>query len=54
MICAYQRDIPLWTEAIEAKYYGKGAPYERKEFDKLIGDFDVRDLQMISIESITI
>lgn len=42
MICAYQRDIPLWTEAIQAKYQGKGELYGREEFDKLLGDFDVR------------
>ena len=37
----YRRYIPLWTEAIEAKYYGKSVPYGRSEFDKLLGDFDV-------------
>jgi hypothetical protein len=37
----YRRYIPLWTEALEAKYYGKGVPYGQAEFDKVLGDFDV-------------
>lgn len=37
----YGRYIPLWTEALEAKYYGKASPYGRSEFDKVLGDFDV-------------
>lgn len=37
----YRRYIPLWTEALEAKYYGKAVPYGRAEFDKILGDFDV-------------
>lgn len=27
----------MWWEALEAKYDGKGEPYGRKEFDKLLG-----------------
>lgn len=37
----WQESIPLWTEAIEAKYHNRCKPYGREEFDKLLGDFDV-------------
>ncbi|POS76105.1 hypothetical protein DHEL01_v205500 [Diaporthe helianthi] len=37
----WEESIPLWTEAIEAKYHGRCKPYGREEFDKLLGDFDV-------------
>ncbi|KAL0944875.1 uncharacterized protein CTRU02_202762 [Colletotrichum truncatum] len=37
----WQETIPLWTEAIEAKYHGRCKPYGRAEFDKLLGDYDV-------------
>ncbi|KAJ0295817.1 hypothetical protein COL5a_009108 [Colletotrichum fioriniae] len=37
----WQESIPLWTEAIEAKYHGRCKPYGRAEFDKLLGDYDV-------------
>lgn len=30
----------LWNEAIDAKYNGKGVPYSRKEFDKLLHRYD--------------
>jgi hypothetical protein len=42
----YKRHIPLWTEALEAKYHHKGVPYGRAEFDKLLGDFDVSTIAM--------
>lgn len=31
------RDNEMWMEAIEAKFDGKGKPYGRAEFDKLLG-----------------
>lgn len=31
------RDLPLWTEAMTAKYRHQGKPYGREEFDKLFG-----------------
>ncbi|KAF4899781.1 Non-reducing polyketide synthase PKS12 [Colletotrichum fructicola] len=37
----WEETIPLWTEAIEAKYHGRCKPYGREEFDKLLGDYDV-------------
>lgn len=37
----WRETIPLWTEAIDAKYRGKEKPYGREEFDKLFGDYDV-------------
>ena len=30
------RDNEMWLEALEAKYEGKGKPYGRDEFDKLL------------------
>src|SRR6266487_374447 len=31
----------LWLRAIEAKFYGKGKPFGRKEFDEFLGEFAV-------------
>lgn len=31
------RDNKYWLEAIEAKFDGKGKPYGRAEFDRLLG-----------------
>lgn len=31
------RDNEMWMEALEAKFDGKGKPYARAEFDKLLG-----------------
>jgi hypothetical protein len=36
------KNIGLWYEALSQKYDGGLNPYGRKEFDKLMGDFDVR------------
>ena len=30
-----------WYEALRAKYAGEGKPYERAEFDKLLGNYSV-------------
>ena len=30
----------LWIEALRAKFHGKGKPWGREEFDKVLGDFD--------------
>lgn len=30
-----------WLEALTIKYYGKGKPYGRAEFDKLLGKYSV-------------
>lgn len=45
MACAYPNahvEFPAWTEALEIKY-GKrrGTPWGRREFDKLLGRYDV-------------
>ena len=32
--------LGLWTEALQAKYEGKGKKWGREEFDKLLGNFD--------------
>lgn len=31
-----------WLEALKAKYFGEGRPYQRAEFDKLLGNYSVR------------
>lgn len=36
------RLLPLWEEALKAKFMGTGKPFSRAELDKLLGDFDVR------------
>lgn len=33
-------DFPCWEEAIRAKYHGDGKPFEREDFDKILGDYD--------------
>lgn len=32
-------DTEMWNEALDAKYYGKGRPYGRREFDQILHDF---------------
>lgn len=34
-------DRKSWIEAIEAKYEGKGQPYGRLEYDKVLADYKV-------------
>ena len=31
----------LWTEALQAKYYGKGRPLEGADFDKILWEYEV-------------
>ena len=33
--------LPLWEEALDAKYNGKGIPWTKEDFDKILGTFDV-------------
>jgi hypothetical protein len=35
--------LTFWKEALAAKYEGKGKPFGRKEFDKVLGNYDVCD-----------
>lgn len=39
-----KRSMPLWDEGLRAKVYGEGASFGCKEFDALLGDFDVSTL----------
>ncbi|KAJ6552599.1 pectin lyase fold/virulence factor [Mycena vulgaris] len=32
-------EIEMWTEAINAKFFGKGKPYGREEWDRLLGHY---------------
>ncbi|KAL2045259.1 hypothetical protein N7G274_002342 [Stereocaulon virgatum] len=31
-------DADMWTEAVNAKYHGKGKPFEKEDWDRLLGD----------------
>ncbi|OAX81408.1 hypothetical protein ACJ72_04253 [Emergomyces africanus] len=35
------RDQTQWERAIDAKFYGKGRPFEREDFDAFLGEFGV-------------
>lgn len=41
-MCKVDTHMSAWEEAMRAKFYGQGTKYGRAEFDKLLGDFDVR------------
>jgi hypothetical protein len=30
-------EVDMWREAIDAKFFGKGKPYGREEWDQLLG-----------------
>jgi hypothetical protein len=34
--------LTFWQEALAAKYDGQGQPFGREEFDKFLGDYNVR------------
>lgn len=34
--------LTLWTEAMRAKYFGEGGRWGKREFDVVLGEFDVR------------
>lgn len=36
---ASQRDQIAWGKAVDAKWYGKGKPFERQEFDEFLGEW---------------
>ncbi|CVL10637.1 uncharacterized protein FPRN_12769 [Fusarium proliferatum] len=41
-------NLGLWREALDTKFYGKGKPWGREEFDKILGPYDaVADLPAI-------
>jgi len=31
------KDADMWVEAFEAKFEGKGKPYDREDWDRLLG-----------------
>ena len=35
-----RRFFPLWEEAIDAKFFGRGKPFGKEEFDKILADYD--------------
>jgi hypothetical protein len=35
------RDQMLWEQAIDAKFYGKGKPFQEEDFDAFLGDYAV-------------
>lgn len=34
-------EFPLWEEALDAKFNGKGQPWTKEDFDKILGRWDV-------------
>jgi hypothetical protein len=47
-----ERDFRYWEEALDVHYTGKGRPYGQKEFDKILGDYDVRPYSIKSIPTL--
>ena len=45
------RDAIMWTEAADAKYFGKGKPYERADWDALLGDYNVGTFPIMILPS---
>ena len=41
------KTFTYWYEALRAKYAGQGRPYQRAEFDKLLGEYSVCTPQII-------
>ena len=37
--------MPLWTQALRAKFLGQGKPWAKAELDRVVQGFDVRLLQ---------
>ncbi|KAL9101865.1 MAG: hypothetical protein Q9187_009191, partial [Circinaria calcarea] len=43
------RDCEMWNEALDAKYFGKGKPFVREDWDQLLGRYSaVADLPAIA------
>ena len=38
-------DMDMWTQAFEAKFEGKGKPFNKDDWDKLLGHCQVWTLQ---------
>ncbi len=36
------RHQALWIEALDAKFEGRGEPYDRERFDQILGNYEVR------------
>lgn len=43
---SHEHHLVYWHQALEAKYLDKGKPYGRTEFDKFLGNYDVRFLEL--------
>ena len=39
-VMAPKSNLNVWAEGLEAKYQGKGKPFGREEFDKILGNYD--------------
>ena len=44
-------DCRMWRRAIDAKFFGKGKPFERQDWDKLLGHCQVSSLHPVHIPS---
>jgi len=43
-------DSEMWCEAIDAKFYGKGNPYDKDQWDKLLGHCMVSQRDLGNLE----
>lgn len=39
-------ELPCWADGLEAKRLGKGEPWGKEEFDKILGRYDVPDVDL--------
>lgn len=40
-VVANPRDADMWIDALNAKFFGKGKPFEKKDWDQLLGNVEV-------------
>jgi hypothetical protein len=43
-------EVDMWREAIDAKFFGKGKPYGRPEWDQLLGHCQARTISTLGYE----
>ncbi|KAL8762519.1 MAG: hypothetical protein Q9184_001479 [Pyrenodesmia sp. 2 TL-2023] len=47
-LIANVRDTEMWNEALDAKFFGKGDPFKRQDWDQLLGNYSaIADLPAI-------
>ena len=48
------KDVALWGTAFDAKFEGKGKPFSREDWDKLLGHCQVSNLDQASHVSLSL